>query len=159
MTERDPIDDAALELQEEFNALISEYDSRDVVVRAVTGILATTAYAASNSPAEARELVNAMATEAREAIDAMHEIEQSRASPTGLNGRTARSLAAHAYSELATSTVAFHKDAPAILAAGVAQQADELGCRLQSRRQSSDLKVVQCGPRCPRTPLWLRPAR
>jgi uncharacterized protein YlxP (DUF503 family) len=75
MTERDPIDDAALEIQEEFNALISEYDSRDVVVRAVTGILATTAYAASNSPAEARELVNAMATEAKEAIDAMHEIE------------------------------------------------------------------------------------
>jgi hypothetical protein len=75
MKERDPIDDAALEIQEEFNALISEYDSRDVVVRAVTGILATTAYAASNSPAEARELVNAMATEAKEAIDAMHEIE------------------------------------------------------------------------------------
>jgi hypothetical protein len=43
MTERDPIDDAALEIQEEFNTLISEYDSRDVVVRAVTGILATTA--------------------------------------------------------------------------------------------------------------------
>jgi hypothetical protein len=26
MTEREPIDDAALEIQEEFNALISEYD-------------------------------------------------------------------------------------------------------------------------------------
>jgi hypothetical protein len=76
MTERDPIDDAALEIQEEFTALISEYDSRDVVVRAVTRILATTAYAAGNSPGEARELVNTMATEAKEAIDAMHEIEK-----------------------------------------------------------------------------------
>ena len=47
MTEHDPIDDAALEMQEEFNALIQGYDNRDVVVRAVTGILATTAYAAS----------------------------------------------------------------------------------------------------------------
>jgi hypothetical protein len=46
------------------------------VVRAVTGILATTAYAASNSPGEARELVNAIAVEAREAIDAMYEIEK-----------------------------------------------------------------------------------
>jgi hypothetical protein len=61
---------------EEFNALIQEYDNRDVVVRAVTGILATTAYAASNSPGEARELVNAIAVEAREAIDAMYEIEK-----------------------------------------------------------------------------------
>jgi hypothetical protein len=77
MTERDPIDDAALEVQEEFNELISEYDSRDIVVRAVTGILATTAYAASNSPAEARELVNAMAAEAREAIDDMYEVENA----------------------------------------------------------------------------------
>jgi hypothetical protein len=49
MTERDPIDNAALEILEEFNALIQEYDNRDVV-RAVTGILATTVYAASNSP-------------------------------------------------------------------------------------------------------------
>jgi hypothetical protein len=77
MTEPDPIDDAASEIQEEFNALIWEYNSRDVVVRAVTGILATTAYAAINSLAEARELVNAMATEAREAIDG-HEIEKAR---------------------------------------------------------------------------------
>jgi uncharacterized protein YlxP (DUF503 family) len=77
MTERDPIDDAALELQEEFNALISEYDSRDVVVRAVTGILATTAYAASNSPGEARELVNAIAAEVRETIDDMYETEKA----------------------------------------------------------------------------------
>jgi hypothetical protein len=62
MTEkRDTIDDAALE--EEFNALLREYDNRDVVVRAVTGILTTTAYAASNSPGEARELVNAIAAE------------------------------------------------------------------------------------------------
>jgi ABC-type nitrate/sulfonate/bicarbonate transport system substrate-binding protein len=61
MTEHDRIDDAALEIHEEFNALIQEYDNRDVVVRAVTGILAATAYAASNSPGEARELVNAMA--------------------------------------------------------------------------------------------------
>jgi capsular polysaccharide biosynthesis protein len=77
MTEHDPTDDAALEIQEEFNALISEYDSRDVVVRAVTGILATTAYAASNSPSEARELVNAIAAEAREAIDDMYEVENA----------------------------------------------------------------------------------
>jgi hypothetical protein len=49
---------------------------QDVVVRAVTGILATTAYAASNSPAEAHELVNSTAAEAREAIDAMHETEK-----------------------------------------------------------------------------------
>jgi hypothetical protein len=73
MTEHDPSDDAGLKIQEEFNALISEYDNRDVVVRAVTGILATTAYAASNSPSETRELVNAIATEAREIIDAMCE--------------------------------------------------------------------------------------
>jgi hypothetical protein len=77
MTERDPIDDAALEIQEEFNALIQEYDNRDVVVRAVIGILATTAYAASNSPGEARELVNAIAAEAREAIDDMYEVEKA----------------------------------------------------------------------------------
>jgi hypothetical protein len=50
-------------------ALITEYDDRDVVVRAVTGILATTAYAASNSPSEARELVNA--------IDDMYEVEKA----------------------------------------------------------------------------------
>jgi methyl-accepting chemotaxis protein len=43
----------------------------------MTGILATTAHAASNSAAEARELVNAIATEAREAIDGMHEIEKA----------------------------------------------------------------------------------
>jgi capsular polysaccharide biosynthesis protein len=43
----------------------------------VTGILATTAYAASDSPSEARELVNAIAAEAREAIDAMYEVEQA----------------------------------------------------------------------------------
>jgi hypothetical protein len=77
MTEHDPLDDAASEIQEEFTALIKEYYNRDVVVRAVTGILATTAYAASHSPAEARELVNAIATEAREAIDGMHEIEKA----------------------------------------------------------------------------------
>ena len=47
MREQDPIDEAALEMEEEFNALIKKYDDRDVVVRAVTGILATTAYAAS----------------------------------------------------------------------------------------------------------------
>jgi hypothetical protein len=74
MTERD---DAALEIQEEFNALIQEYDNRDVVVQAVTGILATTAYAASNSPGEARELVNAIAAEARQAIDDMYEAEKA----------------------------------------------------------------------------------
>jgi hypothetical protein len=50
MTEHDPIDEVALEIHEEFNALIQQYDNRDVVVRAVTGILATTAYAASNAP-------------------------------------------------------------------------------------------------------------
>jgi hypothetical protein len=58
-----------VKIQEEFNALIQEYDNRDVVVRAVTGILATTADAASISPGEARELVSAIAAEAREAID------------------------------------------------------------------------------------------
>jgi hypothetical protein len=67
MTERDQIDDAALELQ----------DDRDVVVRGVTGILATTAYAASNSPGEARELVNAIAAEARQAIDDMYEVKKA----------------------------------------------------------------------------------
>jgi ABC transporter substrate binding protein len=77
VTELDPIDDAALEIQEEFNALI-QGDSRDVVVRAVTGILATTAYAGSNSPVEACELVNAIAAEARQAIDDMHEVEKAR---------------------------------------------------------------------------------
>jgi hypothetical protein len=77
MAERDPIDDAALQIQDEFNALIQEYDDRDVVVRAVTAILATTAYAAGNSPSEARDLVNAMATEARETIDAMSELEKA----------------------------------------------------------------------------------
>jgi hypothetical protein len=77
VTERDPIDDAALEIQEEFNALLTEYDNRDVVLRAVTGILATTAYAASNSPGEARELVDAIADEARGAIDAMYEVEKA----------------------------------------------------------------------------------
>ena len=78
MTEQDPIDDGALEIQEEFNALITEYDNRDVVVRAVTGILATTAYAASNSPDEARELVNAIAAQARQAIDDIYEVEKAR---------------------------------------------------------------------------------
>jgi hypothetical protein len=77
MTEHGPIDDAALEIQEEFNALISEYDHRDVVVRAVTGILATTAYAAANSPGEARELINAIAAEARQAIDDIYEVEKA----------------------------------------------------------------------------------
>jgi hypothetical protein len=77
MTEHDPIDDAALEIQEEFNALIQQYDNRDVVVRAVTGILATTAYAASNSPGGARELVNAIVAEAREAIDDIYEVERA----------------------------------------------------------------------------------
>ena len=77
MTERDPIDDAALEIQQEFNALLTEYDDREVVLRAVTGILATTAYAASNSPGEARELVNAIAAEARETIDDMYEVEKA----------------------------------------------------------------------------------
>jgi hypothetical protein len=77
VTERDPIDDAALEIQQEFNALLTEYDDREVVLRAVTGILATTAYAASNSPGEARELVNAIAAEARETIDDMYEVEKA----------------------------------------------------------------------------------
>jgi hypothetical protein len=77
MTEHDPIDDAALEIQEEFNALIQQYDNRDVVVRAVTGIVATTAYAASNSPGEARELVNAIVAEASEAIDDIYEVERA----------------------------------------------------------------------------------
>jgi hypothetical protein len=44
----------------------------------VTGILATTAYAASNSPGEGHELVNAVAAEAREAIDDMYEVEKAR---------------------------------------------------------------------------------
>ena len=52
MTERDPIDDAALEIQEEFNALISEYDSRDVVVRAVTGIPGAEGISRSDDGAE-----------------------------------------------------------------------------------------------------------
>ena len=71
------INDASLEIQEEFNALITEYDNRDVVVGAVTGILATTAYAACNSPGEARELVNAIAAEARQVIDDMYEVEKA----------------------------------------------------------------------------------
>ena len=77
MTERDPIDDASLEIQQEFNALLTEYDDREVVLRAVTGILATTAYAATNSPGEARELVNAIAAEARETIDDMYDVEKA----------------------------------------------------------------------------------
>jgi ABC-type nitrate/sulfonate/bicarbonate transport system substrate-binding protein len=51
--------------------------NRDAVVRAVTGILAMTAYAASNSPSKARELVSAIAAEAREAIDDMYEVEKA----------------------------------------------------------------------------------
>jgi hypothetical protein len=87
MTEHDPVDSAALEIQEEFNALINEYDNRDVVVRAVTGILATTAYAASNSPGEARELVNAIAAEAKDAIGDMYEVEKaSKLGPTQPGG-------------------------------------------------------------------------
>ena len=77
MTQDDPMNDAALEMQEEFNALIKKYNDRDVVVRAVTGIFATTAYAASNSPGEARELVKAIAAEATDAIDGMYEIEET----------------------------------------------------------------------------------
>jgi hypothetical protein len=77
VTERDPIDDASLEIQQEFNALLTEYDDREVVLRAVTGILATTAYAATNSPGEARELVNAIAAEARETIDDMYDVEKA----------------------------------------------------------------------------------
>jgi hypothetical protein len=76
MTEHDPIDDAALETQDEFNALIQQCHNRDVVVRAVTGILATTAHAA-NSGAEARELVNAIVAEAREAIDDIYEVDRA----------------------------------------------------------------------------------
>jgi len=65
-------------MQEEFNALIKKYKDRDVVIQAVTGILATTAYAASNnSPGEARKLVEAIAAEAYEAIDDMYEIEKT----------------------------------------------------------------------------------
>jgi hypothetical protein len=77
MTQHDSIDDAALEIQEEFTALIQQYDNRDVVVRAVTGILATTAYAAGNSPGEAHELVNAIVTDARAAIDDIYEVERA----------------------------------------------------------------------------------
>jgi hypothetical protein len=77
MTQRASIDDAAIELQEEFNALIKKHDNRDIVVRAVTGILATTAYAGSDSPSEARELVKAIAAEAMETIDEMHEFEKA----------------------------------------------------------------------------------
>jgi hypothetical protein len=59
MTEHDSTDDAALEIQEEFNALT------------------TTAYAASNSSGEAHELVNAIVAEAREAIDDIYVVERA----------------------------------------------------------------------------------
>jgi capsular polysaccharide biosynthesis protein len=47
------------------------------MVRALTGSLVTTAYAASNSPGEAQEFVNAIVAEAREAIDDIYEVEKA----------------------------------------------------------------------------------
>jgi vesicle coat complex subunit len=78
MTQLDPTDTAAMEMQEDFQALIKKYKDRDVVIRAVTGILATTAYAASNnSPDEARKLLEAIVAEAFEAIHDMYETEKA----------------------------------------------------------------------------------
>jgi hypothetical protein len=78
MTKLNRIDAAAMKMQEDFQALIKKYKDREVVIQAVTGILATTAYAAStNSPDEARKLVEAIAAEAAEAIDDMYEVEKA----------------------------------------------------------------------------------
>jgi hypothetical protein len=77
MADEDPIDAAAMELLEQFHALTKKHSNRDVAIRAATGILSTTAYAASNSLGEARELVEAIAAEASEEIDKMQEIEKA----------------------------------------------------------------------------------
>ena len=77
LTQHDAIGAVAMEMREEFKALVKKYDDRDVVIRAVTGILATTAMAASASPAEGRALVQAIATEASEAIEDMYEIDKA----------------------------------------------------------------------------------
>jgi hypothetical protein len=87
MTQHDQIADAALDMQEEFQALIKKYDDRDVVIQAVTGILATVAYAASNSPDEARDLVKAIAANATHGIDDMHEFEQTGKNEAGPSDR------------------------------------------------------------------------
>jgi hypothetical protein len=78
VTQHDPIDAAAMELIEQFHALTKKYSNRDVAVRAVTGILSTTAYAASNSLGDARKLVESIAAEASKEIDEIHEMEKTR---------------------------------------------------------------------------------
>jgi hypothetical protein len=83
VTQHDQIADAALDMQEEFQALIRKYDDQAVVIQAVTGILATVAYAASNSPDEARDLVKAIAAEATRGIDDMYEFEQAGKNDAG----------------------------------------------------------------------------
>jgi hypothetical protein len=83
MAEQDQIADAAHDMQEEFQVLIRKYDDRDVVIQAVTGIIATVAYAASNSPDEARAPVKAIAADAAQGIDDMYEFEQAGKNETG----------------------------------------------------------------------------
>jgi hypothetical protein len=75
MTQHDPIEAVAMEMLEEFHAPIKKYNDQDIVIRAVTGILASVAKAASVSPAEGKALVEAIAAEASEAIEDMYEIE------------------------------------------------------------------------------------
>ncbi len=77
MTQHDPIEADAMEMLEEFNELIKKYNDQDVVIRAVTGILASVAKAASVSPAEGKALVETIAAEASEAIEDMYEIEKA----------------------------------------------------------------------------------
>jgi hypothetical protein len=77
MTQHDPIEAFAMEMLEEFKSLIKKYNDQDVVIRAVTGILASVAKAASVSPAEGKALVEAIAAEASEAIEDMYEIEKA----------------------------------------------------------------------------------
>jgi hypothetical protein len=71
---RDPVGAKAMQLREEFKALVKKYDDQDVVVRAVTGILASTAMAASNSPGGSCEVVKTIAEEAMEVVKDMHKI-------------------------------------------------------------------------------------
>jgi hypothetical protein len=71
----------AMQMREEFKALVKKYNDQDdvgiqdVMIRAVTGILVSTAKASSNSPGGACEVIKAVAAEATEAVKEVYKIE------------------------------------------------------------------------------------
>jgi hypothetical protein len=73
----------ATTMRAEFKALVKKYNDQDVTVAAVTGILATTAYAAAHGSRDsACDLVNAIAADAIDAIlDMVAIAEQQRDLP------------------------------------------------------------------------------